>query len=335
MEMRLEWLLGLAWIASTSPILIASLPSTQLSYFHDLVMRFAGRGKIVQPSAKKFTVPQRFFLHFYVFGVMWTTLLLVVTWHYASKTAPMGSLDELTYATDLFGDSHVLSSGVPHLLNAEQRYRVWLSVLLLLLMEIQVSRRLYETAYVFKYSSSARLHILGYLTGFFFYTVAPLSLCHICVLEALNFAAEEAVGFKVRRQELSQIEFSWQTHVKPITRLGWCQWTGAAIFAWGWLHQYRCHTILGSLRKRREQTDQYAIPRGDWFEIVSSPHFLAEMVIYLGLLVASGGTNFIMWLLLLFVVSNLAFAAAETHRWYLKKFANYPRNRWAVIPFVY
>lgn len=42
---------------------------------------------------------------------------------------------------------------------------VWQSVFLLLLMEVQVLRRLYETKYVFHYSPSARMHIMGYFTG--------------------------------------------------------------------------------------------------------------------------------------------------------------------------
>lgn len=33
----------------------------------------------------------------------------------------------------------------------------------------------------------------------------------------------------------------------------------------------------GSLRESR-QADEYVIPRGDWFEIVSSPHYLSEIV---------------------------------------------------------
>ncbi|KAJ8764255.1 hypothetical protein K2173_005995 [Erythroxylum novogranatense] len=335
MEIRLDWLLGMAWIAGIAPILVASLPSSQLSYFHNLLLGFAKRGKIMQTSTKAFTVPQRLFLHFYVLGVMWTTFLLVITWHYASKMAPLDSLDYFGTTTDLFGDSHMLSLHASHLLNTEQRYMIWISVFLLLLMEIHVLRRLYETVYVFKYSSSARMHIFGYLTGLFFYTAAPLSLCHCCVLEALNFAAEEAIKLDVRSQEKSLIEFCWWTHMKPMIKLGWFQWVGAAIFAWGWLHQCRCHSILGSLRKHGEQTDKYMIPYGDWFEIVSSPHYLAEMVIYVGLLVASGGANFIVWLLFVFVVANLTFAAAETHRWYLQRLKNYPRNRRAVFPFIY
>lgn len=46
-----------------------------------------------------------------------------------------------------------------------QTYVVWQSVFLLLLMEVHVLRRLYETIYVFNYSPSARMHIMGYFTG--------------------------------------------------------------------------------------------------------------------------------------------------------------------------
>lgn len=41
------------------------------------------------------------------------------------------------------------------------------------------------------------------------------------------------------------------------------------------------------------------------------------------------------FLFCLLQVANLVLAAAETHRWYRRKFENYPTNRVAVIPFVY
>ncbi|XP_018497776.2 polyprenol reductase 2-like [Pyrus x bretschneideri] len=97
-----------------------------------------------------------------------------------------------------------------------------------------------------------------------------------------------------------------------------------------------CEILLqGSLRDHSEPNDEYVIPHGDWFEIVSSPHYLAEIVIYAGLVVASGGTDLTIWLLFGFVVSNLVLAAAETHRWYLQKFESYPKKRLAIIPFAY
>ncbi|KAL0534855.1 hypothetical protein IC582_029152 [Cucumis melo] len=61
-------------------------------------------------------------------------------------------------------------------------------------MEVQVLRRLYETIYVFNYSPSARMHIFGYLTGLFFYTAAPLSLCSNCIPEVYHFATLPQVG---------------------------------------------------------------------------------------------------------------------------------------------
>lgn len=39
--------------------------------------------------------------------------------------------------------------------------------------------------------------------------------------------------------------------------------------------------------------------------------------------------------MVLFQVANLTFSAAETHKYYLQKFDNYPRDRFAIIPFIY
>ncbi|KAF5742664.1 hypothetical protein HS088_TW09G00715 [Tripterygium wilfordii] len=127
--------------------------------------------------------------------------------------------------------------------------------------------------FVFKYSSSASMHIFGYLTGIFYNTAAPLSLCTCSVLEALNFTLDKFAVSKFASQGVSFMEFDWWGYLRPLANLGWRQWVGAGLFAWGWVHQWRCHAILGSLRKRREQSDEYLIPRGDWFEIVSSPHY--------------------------------------------------------------
>ncbi|XP_038690591.1 polyprenol reductase 2-like isoform X2 [Tripterygium wilfordii] len=336
MEIGLNWSLRVAWIAGIFPLLVASLPSSRLNPLYELLLGFSKRGKIMQ-SSSYLSVPQRFFLHFYLLGVAWTTVLLLTTWYYASQVAPLGSesLSLSTAAGHLTGLSHISSLYKSRIHTADKRYKVWVSVFLLLLMEMQVLRRLYETLYVFKYSNSARMHIFGYLMGIFYYTAAPLSLCTSFVLVALNFTLDKLAVLKLAYQGVPSMEFDWWGYLRPLANLGWHQWAGAALFAWGWVHQWRCHAILGSLRKCREQSDEYVIPRGDWFEIVSSPHYLAEIVVYLGLLVASGGTDFTIWLLLGFVVANLAFAAAETHRWYLHKFEDYPSNRRVIFPFVY
>ncbi|KAH0934784.1 hypothetical protein HID58_011901 [Brassica napus] len=264
------------WIAVILLMVIASIPSSKLRLFHELVWSFTGRGKILLPSSsQKWTVPQKYFAHFYVFGVAWTTLLLAITWMYAFKMALLSS-EEFMFSRHLTGGSHV-----------ESQFKVWRAVFLLFLMEIQVLRRLIESFYVFKYSPFARMNVLTYLGGLY-----------------------------------------------PLMKLGWCQLVGGIIFLWGWLHQRRCHAILGSLRENPSQAKEYIIPHGDWFEIVSSPHYLAEIVLYVGLVIASGGTDITVWLLFGSVVGNLSLSAGETHRWYLRKFEHYPDNRNAIFPYI-
>ncbi|CAL5015327.1 unnamed protein product [Urochloa decumbens] len=197
-----------------------------------------------------------------------------------------------------------------------------------------VLRRLYETEHVFHYSPSARMHIMGYLTGLFYYVAAPLSLASSCLPEAVQYLQYQIAEFIVKgRARMPDLAIDPTHLLKPLLNLGWSQWIGAAIFIWGSLHQIRCHAILGSLREHKD-SDEYVIPCGDWFSRVSCPHYLAELVIYLGMLIASGGSDTPVWFLYLFVITNLSFAAVQTHRWYLQKFEDYPRSRYAIIPFV-
>ncbi|WVZ02076.1 hypothetical protein V8G54_022882 [Vigna mungo] len=112
---------------------------------------------------QKFTIPQRLFFHFYLVAFLWTTLLLVATWAYAYRMVPVVAepfsystiTSFLTGGSTIRTDSHKLRQG----------YAAWEAVSLLLLMEFHVLRRLYETIHVFDYSPSARMHVIGYLTG--------------------------------------------------------------------------------------------------------------------------------------------------------------------------
>ncbi|KAL5791086.1 hypothetical protein ACOSQ2_005974 [Xanthoceras sorbifolium] len=282
------WLVGLMrafYIATTLLFIIAWIASHRLRTVYGVVMVLSKRGKTMQPSSDKFTVPQRFFSHFYVVAVVWTTFLLLMTWMYACKMAPSSVSDPSV---------------------------IWCTVNLLLLMEVHVLRRLFESFYVFKYSPNARMHILLYLSSLFYYVVAPLSLCCSLAPEVFEFIVVKGG----ENDQMAASEFEWWELVNPLTmKLGWLQWIGDAVFLWGWIHQRRCHAVLGSLREHPKQINEH--------------------VIYAGLLIASGGTDLTIWLLFGIVVTNLAFSAADTQRWYLQKFDNYPSNRRVIIPFVY
>ncbi|KAL1801960.1 hypothetical protein DCAR_0933459 [Daucus carota subsp. sativus] len=338
MEMGLlSGLLRVAWTAGIFPILIALMPSSRLDSVREIISGFAKRGKIMQSSTTRLTVPQKYFCHFYVVGVLWTTLLLVANWWYAYKMTPYMS-ETMLYASVisyLTGSSDT-SSFEFHSESTNQKNKVLQSVFLLLLMEAHVLRRLYETMYIFKYSPSARMHIFGYLTGLYFYTAAPLSLCCTSAPDVFKFVINWIEEFTFRGENQMTInKFNEWEIIVPLVRQRWYTWIGAGLFSWGWIHQRRCHAILGMLRKNKTQAEAYVIPGGDWFNQVSSPHYLAEIVIYGGLLVASGCAEPTIWLLFSFVVANLLLAAVETHRWYLCKFENYPSHRRAIIPFVY
>jgi 3-oxo-5-alpha-steroid 4-dehydrogenase 3 len=106
---------------------------------------------------------------------------------------------------------------------------------------------------------------------------------------------------------------------------------------WASLHQYRCHVILAMLRppSNTARTRVYKIPYGDWFEYVSSPHYFAEILIYLSFVASQKGENVYLWLMLVFVVQNLSLGATVTQNWYHDKFKEYSKKRFRIIPFIF
>ena len=121
----------------------------------------------------------------------------------------------------------------------------------------------------------------------------------------------------------------------------WRYFVAVGVFLWASLHQHRCHHILADLRHVGKGTDtadhSYHQPNGDWFELVSCPHFFAEVIIYAAMLFVFVWSDLwsVWWLVLLHVVSTLGLSARQTHDWYKKKFEDYPRHRYAMIPWLY
>ncbi|PSN49004.1 Polyprenol reductase [Blattella germanica] len=79
--------------------------------------------------------------------------------------------------------------------------------------------------------------------------------------------------------------------------------------------------------------DTGKIPQGDWFDLVSSPHNLAEILMYLAITLILWGSS--TWpFVFLWVLSNQVETALLTHWWYKSSFKDYPASRKAVIPYV-
>ncbi|XP_043546696.1 polyprenol reductase isoform X2 [Chiloscyllium plagiosum] len=80
---------------------------------------------------------------------------------------------------------------------------------------------------------------------------------------------------------------------------------------------------------------KHSIPYGDWFEVVSCPHYLAELLIYLAISVTFEGRHLTWWFVILYVFFSHAMMAILCHEFYVKKFNNYPKIRKAFIPFIF
>lgn len=101
--------------------------------------------------------------------------------------------------------------------------------------------------------------------------------------------------------------------------------------------QFDSHKILANLRKDKTgkiYTTEHSIPRGKWFDLVSSPHYMAEIMIYLAITIVLGGRSITWWMVFCFVVINQIFLGKFNHSWYLKTFRDYPKSRHAIIPYI-
>jgi len=67
-------------------------------------------------------------------------------------------------------------------------------------------------------------------------------------------------------------------------------------------------------------SSHYAIPRGGFFEYVSSPHYFGELVEWTGFFIATNcslaSLSFVVW-----AAANLVPRAIHTHAWYNERFA--------------
>ena len=88
---------------------------------------------------------------------------------------------------------------------------------------------------------------------------------------------------------------------------------------------------LISLRKEG-QDNKYYIPRGRLFRRLSCPNHFGEIVEWIGFAVmcwSLPGVAFAAW-----TITNLVPRAWQHHKWYRQKFADYPRERKAVLPWL-
>lgn len=93
--------------------------------------------------------------------------------------------------------------------------------------------------------------------------------------------------------------------------------------------------IVRNLRTKQELAagDRvYRVPHGGLFRWVSSPAYLAEICAWIGFAIACWSLAAVF--ILVVSIGNLVPRALATHRWYRERFADYPPDRKALMPFV-
>lgn len=111
---------------------------------------------------------------------------------------------------------------------------------------------------------------------------------------------------------------------------------GVTIYAAGLALNIHSDAILRNLRTR-EEIDRgekvYRIPRGGGFGLVTSPHYLGELMAWIGFATLTWGLPGVFILTL--SAANLIPRAIENQRWYRERFDDYPRSRRILVPFVW
>ncbi len=113
---------------------------------------------------------------------------------------------------------------------------------------------------------------------------------------------------------------AWLTDIRFIV--------GLLLFVLGFIINRQADYILDKLRK--DNIEEYKIPYGGMYNLISCPNYLGEMIIWLGWAVATWSLPalaFFVW-----TAANLVPRARSHHMWYHQQFADYPEKRKALLP---
>ena len=105
---------------------------------------------------------------------------------------------------------------------------------------------------------------------------------------------------------------------------------GLIVFITGAFINIKSDEILFSLRKQKKG---YSIPQNFMYKYISCPNYFGEIIEWLGFAIMVWSLPafiFVFW-----TMFNLIPRAVAHHKWYKNKFSDYPKNRKAIIPFIF
>ncbi|XP_039983694.1 polyprenol reductase isoform X2 [Xiphias gladius] len=246
-----------------------------------------------------FDVPKRWFWHFYATSVCWNGLLPALYLNFIFQRQSLPSW--LTGIIDILTGVPSTDGQVPQLS----------TLLVQLLLWVHSLRRLLECLFVSVFSDGT-MHLVQYVFGLGYYIAIGLTV--LC-----SDRVKKGTG-------------------TLLSQLDWFHVAGFTLFIAASLLQHQSMLLLARLRTGKSGTVEtltHKVPNGGWFELVSCPHYFAELLIYISLTLVFGGLSLTWWLVVLYVLFNQSLAAQLCHDLYISKYESYPRHRKAFIPFVF
>ncbi|ELU08197.1 hypothetical protein CAPTEDRAFT_197513 [Capitella teleta] len=278
-------------------LIVPNLPQVVI----DLLLYGKARGKRTKWSlVQMIEVPKSWFTHFYALGIVVNGLALIVVTgsYFYGWQPPQYLLNLLRYLRDK--DS------------SNEDTCAFSACVLIGMMFVQNLRRYLECIFVSVYSKST-MNLIHFMLGVILYSTFHLAV--LCDAPSL----------------LSNPDLKKENP-------GWKCFFGVALFVWSSWHHHTAHKTFGNLRKDNQgqvRTLTHHIPRGGWFEYVSCPHYFMEVLIYTAFGMVAGFSNLTVWSVVIFVYANQAIAARVSHNWYKDTFKDYPKQRRALIPFIF
>lgn len=111
---------------------------------------------------------------------------------------------------------------------------------------------------------------------------------------------------------------------------------GISLYYFGFYLNIKSDQIVRNLRTIEELNSGkkiYKIPVGGGFNYVSNPSYLGELIAWFGFALATWSPGGLFIFLISF--ANLFPRAIATHKWYQKKFEDYPKERKIIFPYIF
>ncbi|ESN99098.1 hypothetical protein HELRODRAFT_66723, partial [Helobdella robusta] len=184
---------------------------------------------------------------------------------------------------------------------------------ILFMMAVQCWRR-YEECVNTSIFSHSTINLFHFMTGVFVYSTFPLSILTQAIAPENNSGS---IAMQISCQHI----------------------LGFLLFCIASFTQRSTHKTLAELRldnKTGKVKDlNHHVPKGWMFKHVSCPHYLCEIFIYCSFCLVDSFGSEILNYIFLFVIVNQIVAAHMNHTWYKKTFKYYPKDRKAIIPFIF